>query len=235
MKIAVISDLHLGRGDLSDIFRHDDAEFLRFLNFLESNFERVVLLGDIYETLKSPRFLGQIDELKAVKNAHREIADRFQRPCYQYVHGNHDLVAANIDQAPEEYMLRVDDTRILFTHGHLHDWGKRPIRWVGETGVWLGGWLMRVGLYPVVRFFEKVDHVLMGVSPNPGRCSFQKWAVELARQRDADIVVTGHTHVGIRAEHQDRLFLNSGSCSKGHFSFLSLDTGTGTYAHSCTW
>ena len=40
MKIAVISDLHLGRGDGSDRFGHDDAEFLRFLDFLEGDFER---------------------------------------------------------------------------------------------------------------------------------------------------------------------------------------------------
>jgi len=47
MKLAVISDLHLGAGDLADGFCHDDGEFLRFLTFLENNFERVILLGDI--------------------------------------------------------------------------------------------------------------------------------------------------------------------------------------------
>ena len=38
----------------------------------------------------------------------------------------------------------------------------------------------------------------------------------------ADVVVTGHTHVPIRAEHPGALFLNSGSCADGRFSFLSL-------------
>jgi hypothetical protein len=43
--IAVISDLHLGSDDPSDSFGHDAAEFLRFLTYLESNFEQVVLLA----------------------------------------------------------------------------------------------------------------------------------------------------------------------------------------------
>ena len=55
MEIAVISDLHLGTGGAADGFGHDDAEFLRFLSFLERNFERVILLGDIWETLQSRR------------------------------------------------------------------------------------------------------------------------------------------------------------------------------------
>ena len=69
MKIAVISDLHLGRGDAADLFGHDDAEFLRFLDFLEGNFERIVLLGDIFETLTCPRPLAQRRELVAAREA----------------------------------------------------------------------------------------------------------------------------------------------------------------------
>ena len=45
MKLAVISDLHLGRGDGADQFGHQDADFLSFLDHLEDNFERVVLLS----------------------------------------------------------------------------------------------------------------------------------------------------------------------------------------------
>ncbi len=46
-----ISDLHLGTGGAADGFGHEDGEFLKFLGFLEKNFEKVVLLGDIWETL----------------------------------------------------------------------------------------------------------------------------------------------------------------------------------------
>lgn len=229
MKIAVISDLHLGRGDRSDRFGHDDAEFLQFLNYLEGNFERIVLLGDIYETLQSPRPMDQVRELQAVRAAHPEIAHRFKGEQYRYVHGNHDLVASHVDSAPTELLLNLDGVKVLFTHGHLHDWMLRHARWFSETGVWLGGWLLRWGLDPVIRMFDVIDNVTAGVHDNPLRCSFQRWAIATAHARNADVVVTGHTHVGIKAEHGDRLFLNSGSCSGGDVSFLSLDTGTGQY------
>src|SRR6187399_117979 len=89
MKLAVISDLHLGAGDRADGFGHDDADFIRFLKFLEGNFERVILLGDIWETLQSRRLGSARQELELAQAAHPEIAKRFERPKYHYVHGNH--------------------------------------------------------------------------------------------------------------------------------------------------
>ena len=235
MKIAVISDLHLGRGDAADRFGHDDAEFLRFLDALEDDFERIVLLGDIYETLTSPRPLAQVEELQAAKDAHPEIARRFASAKYQYIHGNHDLVAAHVTATPSALELSVDGTKLLFTHGHHHDWMIRRLRWLSEAGVWAGGWLLRMGVDSVIRFFDRLDNILAGVSKDPSVCSFQRWAVANAKAREADIVVTGHTHVGMRAEHGDRLFMNSGSCAQGKFSFLSLDTRAGAYAVHSSW
>src|SRR6188474_2998957 len=93
MKLAVISDLHLGAGDLADSFGHDDGDFLRFLKFLEGNFERVILLGDIWECLQSRKLGNAREELNLALAAHPEIARRFSRPSYHYVHGNHDILA----------------------------------------------------------------------------------------------------------------------------------------------
>ena len=77
MKVAVISDLHLGNGGPSDNFGHDDAEFLKFLSYLERNFEKVVLLGDIYETLTCASPFGQAREFTRCREAHAEISKRF--------------------------------------------------------------------------------------------------------------------------------------------------------------
>jgi predicted phosphodiesterase len=229
MRIAVISDLHLGRRDAVDHFGHDDGEFLRFLRHLEGSFERIVLLGDIYETLTPRNPLLQRAELRRAREAHPEIVRRFDRPQYTLIHGNHDLVAASALKAPGELFLQANGVKLLFTHGHLHDWMIRRARRLTELGVCLGGWLRRVGAHGVFRAFDGLDHRLRGASPEPHRCSFQRWAMGLARQRDADVVVTGHTHIAARAEHGDRLFLNSGTCSRGRFSWLALDTAVGSY------
>ncbi len=235
MHIAVISDLHLGPGDRSDLFMHEESRFLDFLSFLEANFERVILLGDVWETL-TPGWPGAPEEaLRRAREAHPEIARRFERRTYTYVHGNHDLVAGAVENVPEELVVTDHGTRILFTHGHHHDVLIRRARWLSEIGVWIGAWILRLGLGSLYHLFDALDQVRSGVAPDPSRCTFQKWAVSLANARSADVVVTGHTHVPLRVEHPNALFLNSGSCSKGQFSFLSLDTRAGAYAVQNQW
>jgi predicted phosphodiesterase len=235
LRLAVISDLHLGRRDAVDLFGHDEAHFVRFLRFLEGEFERIVLLGDIYETLTCPTPGQQRAELAAARAAHPEIVQRFASPQYQYVHGNHDLITARTEGAPEEWRIEADGVRLLFTHGHPHDWIIRHARFISEGGVWMGAWLRRAGLRWLFRAFDRWDEALRGVAEEPSRCSFQRWALSRAHEREADVVVTGHTHRAVRAEHGDRLFLNSGTCSEGHFSFLALDTRRGEYTLHQRW
>jgi predicted phosphodiesterase len=59
--------------------------------------------------------------------------------------------------------------------------------------------------------------------------------MHVAARREVDIVVTGHTHLPTSAEHGSRLFLNSGACSEGKFSFLSLDTHRACYGVHHSW
>lgn len=229
MKLAVISDLHLGGGDLADGFGHDDSDFLRFLKFLENNFERVILLGDIWETLQSRRLGSAKEELALARAAHPEIARRFELPKYRYVHGNHDMVAG-LQGVPDELHVEADGVRLLFTHGHQNDDLIRRRLWLSELGVWLGGWIRRVGLGAFYRLCAKLDEARGGLSLDGTRCAFQRWAVGEAARREFDVVVTGHTHLATRTEHGSHLFLNSGSCSEGQLSFLSIDTARGGYA-----
>jgi len=230
MEIAVISDLHLGTGDAADGFGHDDADFLKFLTFLERNFEKVVLLGDVWETLTGALPGDPAHELRRARESHREIAARFERPNYLYVHGNHDLVAGAVQGTPDELIIHTGDTRILFTHGHQNDDLVQRRRWLSELGVWLGGWIRRLGLGALYRLLSELDEKRGGLSLDSTRCSFQKWAMDIATEREFDIMVTGHTHLAANAAHGDRLFLNSGSCSEGQLSFLSLDTTRKSYA-----
>lgn len=235
MEIAVISDLHLGSGGRADGFGHSDTEFLKFLSFLEKNFERVVLLGDIWETLTGCLPGDPAAELKAARATHPEIARRFARERYVYVHGNHDLVAGAVEGAPDEYVIHADGQRVLFTHGHQNDSLIQRRRWLSELGVWLGGWIRRLGAAALYRLLAELDEQRGGVSADGQRCTFQRWAIDVATRREVDIVVTGHTHLPTSAEHGSRLFLNSGACAEGNFSFLSLDTRRACYGVHASW
>lgn len=230
MRIAVLSDLHLGDGGPSDRFAHDDGEFLGWLRRLEADFERVVLLGDVWETLTPHHFGDARAAFTAARAAHPELAARFERPPYLYVHGNHDLIARRLLRAPGVVNLAVDGVRLMFTHGHVLDAGWRHHHRAHQRAFWLVGWIMRAGLRAVVRQLDTLDNWMSGVSPDPARCPFQAAAAATARVRDADVIVTGHTHLGGRFAHGDRLVLNSGACSWGRREFLEIDTRAGVYA-----
>ncbi len=229
MEIAVISDLHLGTGGKADGFGHPDPDFERFLGFLERNFERIVLLGDIWETLTG-RWPGDpASELRLARESHLSIARRFEQPRYVYVHGNHDLIAGAVDGAPDEYWLHADGQRFLFTHGHQNDNLIQRRRWLSELGVWIGGWIRRVGASALYRLCAELDERRGGALLDAATCPFQRWAIALATEREADVVVTGHTHLPAHTEHGARVFLNSGTCAEGQLNFLSLDTRAGRY------
>jgi UDP-2,3-diacylglucosamine pyrophosphatase LpxH len=229
VEIAVISDLHLGSGGRADRFGHEDRDFLRFLDFLERNHERIILLGDIWETVAGPTPGRPLAQLRACQKAHPLIADRFAGPKYTYIHGNHDLIARSALKAPEELVLRLDGERFLFTHGHRFDHLHRRARWLEELGIWAGGWLVRLGMSSLFRACEAADMLLRAASKDAARCPFQQWAMELAMRGDFDVVVTGHTHIAARAEHGARLFLNSGACTGRRFSFVHMNTRTKQY------
>lgn len=225
MQIAVISDLHLGTGGATDEFGHEDNEFLKFLDFLEGNFEKVVLLGDIWETLTAPSPARQFEQLKKAQLNHAEINQRFLRPKYQYIHGNHDLVAQRFG-VPAEHTIQADGVRLLFSHGHQGDGLCSTVRPVSELAIWLGAWIRRLGLGWVYHHLAKIERLR---TTNHGDCRVRRWALQEAEERSVDVVVTGHTHVPVCDESGSTLFLNSGTCAQGALSFLSLDTGRGEY------
>ncbi len=234
MYIAVISDLHLGARPTTDAFGHDDGEFLRFLSYLERAFDRIVLLGDIWETLTTELPGQPMQEYRAARAAHPELARRFEGKKYRYVYGNHDWIAQRAG-ASQQILLRDGSTRMLFTHGHQHDWLWHRARALAELGVWFGGWLRRLRLGAVYRAASRIDGLFTGWSASGPSSTFQRWAIHTAARWDADVVVAGHTHIAERALHGDRLYLNSGSCCGGQFSYTAIDTRATRFETRETW
>ena len=229
MKIAVISDLHLGSGDQADRSRSRDERLLRHLDFLEAHFEVIVLLGDIWETLASPLPMDRPRELARARAAHPAIAQRFRARPYLYIAGNHDLCATS-EGVQDQAVLESHGVRILLAHGHQFDPLVQRARWFTELVVWLVAWLTRVDGGLVFRLYELLETWMRAWNHRPDRCRFQLAAIEAARQTAADVVVTGHTHFPTLAWHGDRLFLNAGHCTRGEIHFVSIDTEERVYA-----
>lgn len=228
MRIAVISDLHLGP-DTVDQFWHDETEFVRFLKFLEDNFERIILLGDVYEALMSVHLGDTKSGLIQCMSSHKEIVKRFDSKQYTYIHGNHDWIAAKHLSAPDELRIEANNQRIVFRHGHQYDSLIKKARWFSEFSVWFGGWLIRMGFWPLYQF-------IAAKGENPAAEFLQKLEELIIDScPKADIIVTGHTHVPKKRVFKNKLYLNSGTCSNGRYSFLSIDTATGTYEMHDKW
>lgn len=227
MRIAVVSDLHLGAGDATERCVHSDATLLAWFDELEACHEQVFLLGDVWETLTDPALPGASRRaLDQARRAHSGLAARFERPVYRHFTGNHDPVTRALG-AREHVVLDLHGDRYLFLHGDVLDPHLRP--WLTDLGLYLGGWLLRMGLEETFRAFEAgVAHRDEGEGAHPGDASpFQRAALAMAERTGADVIVTGHTHLACILGTGRAIYANSGAALSHEVSWLSLDTRTG--------
>ncbi len=224
MRIAVVSDLHLAAEASICRGGRTERELLLWLDQLAEHHDRVVLLGDIWETL-APRQLGdQRAELERAAARWPGVMARLRDPTFLYIHGNHDLVAADVWQTPAEWRVSADGLNLWLTHGHQFDPFSSSDS--SERAFWAVGWVMRAGLRAIVERLDGVDQILGGAHRLQARCAIQKRAVAAARTSGADLIITGHTHLGGVFDHGDVRYLNSGTGAGGARSCLSIDTAT---------
>lgn len=224
MQIAVISDLHLGRGDLADRGRRHDADLLRLLDYLESRYDRIILLGDIWELLTSTCPGLQRREVERVREAHPEVARRFAGERYHYIPGNHDHFLGTLEGHPQEWVLSSDRLKIIFTHGHQFDIWANRLRYVSEFVVWLSGWAARLGTRSLIRFFDWFHNLITGTSTADQLGALESKLIERSQSRGAQMTVIGHTHAPGISEDRGHLLANSGYGLNGTFHFVSIST-----------
>lgn len=224
MQIAVISDLHLGRGDQTDRGRGHDETLLRFLDYLEANYEMIVLLGDVWETLTSKWPGRHKKESHIVKAAHPEIAQRFTNPKYHYIVGNHDRALGIMEKLPKELVLNIDQIKIIFTHGHQFDIWSTQLRYISEFIVWFSGWAARLGTHSLIRFFDWFHNLITGTSEANTLGTLESKMIEKSQKRGAHLTIIGHTHLPGIFRKDGHLLVNSGHCLCGHFHFVSINT-----------
>lgn len=270
MRIAVVSDLHLGIGDDADRFPHDDEEFSNWLLGLLKTHDRLFALGDVWETLMpyhrhqlAPEF--HRETLQAAMKAHPKTTEVLLSPRCVLFSGNHDLCTSKELGALEQLHLVMGKWSVLFLHGDrfdhppinpikhnplfrpleeqiVHLTGRAPSTkpsasglgawrdWVTETGIWTGGWLLRMGFHSTFAKFERaVSGRILGANPERF-LGYRKRALELAKARSANMVVTGHTHRAvIGSPHDGVIYCNSGTCLNETPEALSLDFGRSSW------
>jgi predicted phosphodiesterase len=226
LRIAALSDFHIGVKPHRDGFRHGLDAFCRFLDQLEATHDAIVLLGDIYQT-DHGLFPGRASASRHLGRARRrigELAARLERPPYVYVFGNHDEVAGEALNAREHASWHVDGLGVFFVHGHQFDPVARRARLAADLGTWITGRMRSLGLRPLAQWLEDRD---IAIKDGRFRGEQGPYAIagrDLARTWGAQIVVMGHTHVASVTAIPEGLVVNTGSCSRGRTEFVSIDT-----------
>jgi len=194
-KYVLFSDLHLGDGEKSDIFVHNEKTMMFALDYYKNNGYSVILLGDV-EELWQFNFIGIHD--KYDKSIYKLLRS-FKGNRVHRIFGNHDkdwkrpptdpiLFNENIQRgAPEAIKLGKD---IFLVHGHQGD--KTCDRKTWESRYWA-----RKGepYVPIGKVFG-ISSRLATKSQIPGNREklYYDWAKE-----NKVFLICGHTHNAIFA------------------------------------
>jgi UDP-2,3-diacylglucosamine pyrophosphatase LpxH len=226
MRIAAISDFHIGSTDRVDCFRHEPREFHRFLDQLEATHDRIVLLGDIFQSEYGP-WLGARTETEELRAAQKRVPDlwkRFQGHGYDYLHGNHDAVSATVCGAMTDLRISDEGFVVYFIHGHQFDPLFQRLYPVARVSTWFSGRVRRVGLRPFADWLEHKDVAIKHRRFQGRTGPYAGAARDLLRSQGADAVVMGHTHVPQHLSLSEGIYANTGTCSQGQYMFTSIDT-----------
>lgn len=229
MRIAAISDLHIGATARTDTFGHAEEAFLRLLDRLERAHDRIVLLGDIYQTDHGwTPGLGAASALLERARARLDaLTRRLSEPQYAWIHGNHDPVTASVLGASTTLVLGEAGQQALFTHGDAFDPVLQRIPRLSAVGTWFAGRTRALGLIRLAEYLEDQDVSIKAEQHQRPTGPYATAARQLMAEHQVRVVVMGHTHIPLRQELGEGVLANTGTCSRGRFMGVSLDTATG--------
>ena len=226
MKIAAISDFHIGSTEQTDCFRHDINAFHEFLDALEAGHDSIVLLGDIFQS-EYGAWLGTQTEKLQLRAAQMRVPglwERFQGERYSYVHGNHDAVAGRASRAKTSLRVASDGFAVYFIHGHQFDPLQIKAYPLARASTWFTGRVRRVGLAPVADWLEANDVAIKHRKFQGATGPYAQGASDLLQSEKVDAVIMGHTHVPQHCQLAAGVYANTGTCSHGKLMYVSIDT-----------
>ena len=232
MQIAVISDLHLGIKDKLDQFNRNpgaETQLHSLLAYLEGHVDKIILLGDVFETLRG-KSLNKKKTLSSIIKAYPRIAEKITgNNKYLLVQGNHDKITGSVFGAMDLIKIKDGNSQIAFFHGHQLDpeVGTFWVKNFEATGCWLGGWLERFGID--ITKSGNLRSKTKALESQWGVGAFEHAACKMGERLNCDVVVTGHSHHPMKVEIGNTLFLNSGARVAGRQDMVIIDTTAHQY------
>jgi predicted phosphodiesterase len=222
MRIATFGDLHLGHTPVLDKFHGKEDDLLRFDDHLSRTHDRIVLMGDIYQTDYGKYPGSRSDVLEAILKRYSRIVRRWGSSRYDSIFGNHDLITQKRLGTLKQMRIKKDGWRIWLIHGHqfdpfIHRKGHFPY-----FVTWIIGGMRRKGLGRLADFLE-------GPLYDFGQQVFQ--TLDLAARKALssgknNVIVMGHSHQMTCQPLGKGIYVNSGACSVNAMRYVSIDTVT---------
>ena len=215
MRIAVISDLHIGSEDFSA------DGFVEFLDHLEREHDEIILLGDVFECYFPALPWKALAEYERFDRQYQEITRRFRLAKYTVLSGNHDMVVRRTRGIPSRTERGSESFRILLSHGHENEPAyQSPLRIrLVELYMWFGYRLKRMGLPSLYRYSYRMDYE---INMKDGGSAHLEAARRVLRG-GYHVVVFGHTHVERHVELRGGgIYINTGDCVRRRM-YASLD------------
>jgi len=220
MRIATFGDLHLGHTPVLDKFLGEEDRLLRLDDHLSRTHDRIILMGDIYQTDYGSYPGSRSDVLEAILKRYSRIVGRWRTAHHYSLFGNHDLITQKLLGNLKQIRLLKDHWRIWLTHGHQFD------PFIGDEGrlpffvTWMIGGLRRLG-------FSRLADFLEGPFYDWGQRFFK--ALELAAIKALhhgknDVIVMGHSHQMACLPIGRGVYVNSGACVPDSLRYVSIDT-----------
>lgn len=232
MRIAAISDLHIGARDRTCGFRHDPGAFGRLLDQLEAGHDEIVLLGDIWQ-LDHEALPGRGPALRALRLARARagwLDRRIDGGGYTVVHGNHDAWTREALDARTRVVRTHGGRTAVLVHGDAYDpvLGSAPR--VSHGATWFTGRLRWAGLRWPAEQLEEQDVQIKARRFQGADGPYVAGARALSAAHGAQLVVMGHTHVPTLIDTGGAVLANTGTCSRRRFMGVSIDLGAGSVA-----
>ncbi len=211
----ILSDVHLG----SEVSRAREAADL----LADTNFRRLVLLGDIFSDLNFRRLTS--DHWKFLSRI-RKLSNPKRKVEVVWVEGNHDQglsqIMSHLVGVPvyQRYVWEFEGKRHVAVHGHQFDCICRKNEWLGRLGERIFYEVQKLdrGTKQLSRLIDRVNTRWLRMEARVAEGAFL-----YARAGGANRIFCGHTHVATHQSRHGIEYYNSGSWVDSNPTYLAID------------
>lgn len=223
-RLAVLSDIHLGRGDAQTGYYGRPEDLCSLLEHIAKDVDLVVINGDLYDLDRGAIPLAQFKEYQYLKGEWSAVEACMKRLDIRTTAGNHDRAllgkTLGAHRVREHLLVPLQDLTVRIEHGERFDaWIKRNRRFT-SLFTWLSGWLSRRGLDPLYRILRALEAWSTDDSSGGLVRRAKKW---LRTQNELDVLILGHTHTQVAEACGQKWVLNPGDAMHPTAHYVVLD------------